>query len=162
MCLDVKPARQGAGKDGALSGGGGAPDPGNFRERSPLRRRDSFDMPPARGREPDPTPMGRDMMMRGGGVGPHRDMIERAGRDYDGRPQERDWASRDHPRDLDPYPVDPYMERERSDIRPLDPYLPPVPDHRGNFAGPPAPHGGVPTANEVEIGMKGYLNTGPR
>ena len=147
-CLDVKTAKQGSGKDGAAGGVGGA-ESGNFRERSPLRRRDSFEMPPMRGREPDgPTAMGRDMMMRGG---PHRDMM--GGRDFDSRPPERDWASRDHQRDLDPYPLEPpySMERDRPDMhRPRDSFPPLMPDHRSGFAGPPGPQG--PVANEVEIG----------
>ncbi len=131
----------------SLAGG-----PNNFRDRSPLRRRDSFDIPggPMRmggggggggpmGRgEPD---MGRpgDMMMgaRGGSV-----------RDYDGRPPEREWMGGNN-RDfhMDPYPVDPYLERPR------DPFAPPVADHhRGGFGAPPAPLASMKMANEVEIG----------
>ncbi len=92
--------------------------------------------------EPD---MGRagDMMMgpRGGG----------SVRDYDGRPSDREWMGGNN-RDfhMDPYPVDPYLERER----PRDPFAPPVgaDHHRGGFGAPPAPLASMKMANEVEIG----------
>lgn len=112
---------------GGGSVGGGIPDPGSFRERSPLRRRE-FDMP-MRGREPDMPPRGRDpeMLMRGGP--PHRD-LDRPSRDFDGRDQ-RDWG-RDQMDMMDPYHGEYGMEHER-DMHPRDSFIPPLGDHRGNF-----------------------------
>ena len=135
--VDVKNVKSGkeglsipAGSGGGGSGGGGSggiPDTGNYRDRSPVRRRE-FDMP-LRGRDPDMPPRGREaeMMMRGGP--PHRDM-DRGSRDFDGRDQ-RDWG-RDQLNMMDPYQGDPYMDRER-DMHPRDPYHSPMGDHRGNF-----------------------------
>lgn len=107
-----------------IPGVGGA-DPGNYRDRSPIRRRE-FDMP-MRGREsdigPPRGPRDSEMLMRP----PHRD-LDRGSRDFDGRDQ-RDWG-RDQLDMMDPFAVDPYMERER-DIR--DPFISPHADHRANF-----------------------------
>ncbi|XP_046646879.1 nuclear receptor coactivator 5-like isoform X1 [Daphnia pulicaria] len=133
---------------GSGGGGGGIPDPGNYRDRSPIRRRE-FDMP-MRGREPDMPPRGRDgeMMMRGGPS--HRDM-DRPSRDFDGRDQ-RDWG-RDQMDMMDPYHGSPYnMDRER-DMHPREPFIPPLGDHRGNFGGggPGPKPSGMNMANEVEI-----------
>ena len=108
--------------------GGGMADPGNYRDRSPIRRRE-FDMP-MRGREGDMPLRGRDgdMMMRGGP--PHRDM-DRPSRDFDGRDQ-RDWG-RDQLDMMDPYHGSPYnMDRER-DMHQRESFIPPLADHRGNF-----------------------------
>ena len=100
LAADVKNAR--SGKDGMNAGGGNSD--GNFRDRSPIRRRE-FDMG-NRGREPDMPMRGRepDMMMRG--REPER---ERGPRDFDGR--DREWGNRE--RNLDHYPVEPFMEHER-------------------------------------------------
>lgn len=149
------PGNAGVGGGGGGSVGGG-PDPGNYRDRSPIRRRE-FDMP-MRGREPDMPPRGRDpeMLMRGGP--PHRD-LDRPSRDFDGREQ-RDWG-RDQMDMMDPYHGDPYgMERER-DMHPRDSFIPPLGDHRGNFGGggPGPKPSGMNMANEVEIVVT--AKTGP-
>lgn len=84
---------------------------------------------PMRSREPDMPPRGRDseMLMRGGP--PHRD-LDRGSRDFDGRDQ-RDWG-REQLDVMDPFAVDPYMDRER-DMHPRDPFISPHADHRANF-----------------------------
>jgi len=137
--MDVKNAR--SGKDGMNMGGGNSiPDGGNFRDRSPIRRRE-FDMG-NRGREPDMPMRGREpeMMMRG------REP-ERGPRDFDGR--DREWDSRE--RNLDLYPVEPFMEHERN-RHPRDPFHPmPSENLSGNFGASLMPKQGPSSANEVEI-----------
>lgn len=112
---------------GNMPAGGPGPDAGNYRDRSPIRRRE-FDLP-MRGREPDMPPRGRepDMMMRGG---PPQHEMDRGPRDFDGR-DHREWG-RDQLDMMDPYPGDPYRERER-DMHPRDPFLPAMGDHRGGY-----------------------------
>lgn len=135
IILDVKNVK--SGKEGmnipvgsGVGGGAGGisnPDSGNYRDRSPIRRRE-FDMA-MRGREPDMPPRGGepDMLMRGGPS--HRDM-DRGSRDFDGRDQ-RDWG-RDQMGMMDPFAGDPYMDHER-DMHPRDPFLSPHGEHRGSF-----------------------------
>jgi len=136
--MDVKNAR--SGKDG-INMGGGNPE-GNFRDRSPIRRRE-FDMG-NRSREPDMPMRGREpeMMMRG--REPER---EHHPRDFDGR--DREWGNRD--RNMDHYPVEPFMEHER-ERHPRDPFHQMPSDNLGgNFGGNLMPKQGPPSANEVEI-----------
>ena len=118
---DVKNAR--SGKDGMMGMGSGNtnPEPGSFRDRSPIRRRE-FDLG-SRGREPEMPMRGREpeMLMRG------REQ-DRRPRDFDGR--DRDW-NREH--DMEPYPMEPFMDHER-DLRARDPFLQIPPENsRGNF-----------------------------
>ena len=91
---------------------GGGSSEGNFRDRSPIRRRE-FDMG-NRGREPDMPMRGREPEMMLRGREPDR---ERGPRDFDGR--DREWGNRE--RNLDHYPVEPYMEHER-ERHPRDPF----------------------------------------
>jgi len=67
-----------------------------------------------RGREPDMPMRGREPEMMLRGREPDR---ERGPRDFDGR--DREWGNRE--RNLDHYPVEPYMEHER-ERHPRDPF----------------------------------------
>ena len=127
-----------AGLAGGIPAANSNPEPGNFRDRSPIRRRE-FDMRgrgeldmPLRGREPE-------LLIRGGGGGgggpPHHREMDRGPHDFDGRDQHpHEWGRDQRLVDMmDPFGGDhPYLDRER-DLHLRDPFHSPLGDHRSNF-----------------------------